>query len=180
MKSKDFWWMVHIAILVLALSVGTLAQTSTPMNFSGLINDYTPSNISPAGPWEVRGEWSLMLRGVSGNARFSAALTMVRSDYWIVLNPANVDDPSTRSPHTHHLSLVDGVVTPITGGFRVTGSAALTASGSAPPFGSPVPVQIDIVGGSSLAFSNIKLTFLSPADGHFGTQPLEGVVLISK
>jgi hypothetical protein len=114
--------------------------------------------------------------GGSGTATFSADFTMVRSDYWVVLNPSEEDLPQDRTPHTHHISFDDGVVTLITGGFQVTGTATITASGSPAGF-SPSPLTIQIVGGTSIPYSNIKLTFGSPASGHFGTYSLDGVVL---
>lgn len=178
MKRKVLRWSVYAGILVVALSIGALAQNPVQGNFSGLINDYTPGTVvSPVGPWEVRGEWSLMVTGVAG-ADFSATLTMVRSDYWIVLNPSEQDLPQDRIPHTHYVRLVDGVVTPITNGFEVTGTATITGNGSPAAF-SPSPLTIDITGGSSIRYSNIKMTFGSPASGHFGTYPLDGVVRVS-
>lgn len=175
MQSKNFRWPACAALLVLGMSIGALAQSPVPGNFSGFINDYTPGTlVSPVGPWEIRGEWSLMVTGVAG-ADFSATLTMVRSDYWIVLNPSEQDTPQDRVPHTHHVSLVNGIIIPITNGFRVTGTATITASGSPAGF-SPSPVTIDITGGTSVPYSNIKLTFGSPASGHFGTYPLDGIV----
>jgi hypothetical protein len=164
------------ATIVLALSIGVLAQTPKQMSFSGSINDFTPASVSPAGPWVVNGNWSLTVRGDSGKASFSAALTMLRSDYWVWSAAADPDDPSARTPHTHHIRMVDGVVTPIMNGFRVTGIATVTGSGNPAPFGLSSPLQIDITGGSSVVFSNIRVTFGSPASGHFGSQPLDGVV----
>ncbi len=178
MNSKVFWWPAYVAMLVLALSIGALAQSPVQGNFSGLINDYTPGTVvSPVGPWEIRGEWSLMVRGDSARADFSAALTMVRSDYWIALNPSEQDTPQDRTPHTHHISVVNGSISLITNGFRVTGTATITANGSPAGF-SPSPVTIDITGGTSVPYSNIKLTFGSPASGHFGTYPLDGIVRV--
>lgn len=174
MRSKVFCWMVT-ALFVLVACFGAFAQ-STTVKLSGVINDYTPSNVSPAGPWEVRGDWSLALNPTLSKANFTASLAMVRSDYWVTQNPTTVDDPSQRVPHTHHVTLVNGSVTSISNGFEVTGTATVTASGNPPPFGSSIPVVIDVSGGSSLTYSNIKLTFGSPADGHFGIEPLEGVV----
>lgn len=178
MKRRLMMW--GVGLVVLAMSIGAQAQSSRPVHFKGLINDYTPANVSPVGPWEVRGQWSLRLEGESGKADFSAALTMLRSDYWVVANAANVNDPSTRVPHTHHITLEDGVVTPIANGFRVTGAIVATGSGNPAPFGQSSTLQIDITGGSSVAFSNIKLTFGGDAVGHFGSQPLDGVVISSK
>jgi hypothetical protein len=81
-----------------------------------------------------------------------------------------------RTPHTHHVSLINGTVTSITNGFEVTGVATVTGNGNAPPFGLSIPIVIDITGGANVQYSNIKLTFQSPADAHFGKEPLEGVV----
>ena len=175
MKRTNLWLSASAALFVLAFSIGAAAQLPVQGNFSGLINDYTPGTlVSPVGPWEIRGDWSLMVRGNSGTADFVATLTMVRSDLW-VSQLGNQDDPEGRIPHAHHITLVDGTVTPITNGFRVTGSAAITANGSPAGF-SPSPVQIDVVGGTNVPYSNIHVTFGSPASGHFGTFPIDGVV----
>jgi hypothetical protein len=175
MKTKAMWWIVCACTLVLVMSIGALAQAPVQVKLSGVINDYTPETIVPfVGPWEIRGDWSLKVKGDSGKADFSAALTMVRSDYWVLTFGADPEDPSLRRPHTHHITLVDGDVTPITNGFRVTGMATITTNGS-PDF-SPSSLQIDITGGSLVVFSNIHVTFGSPASGHFGSQPLDGVV----
>jgi hypothetical protein len=175
MKSKAFWLVVHIGVLVLAVSLGALAQTPTLMNFRGLINDYTPASVS--GPWEVRGQWSLKVKGDSGTADFSAALTMVRSD----LGVTDLNSPAARNAHTHHITMVNGTVTPLTNGFRVSGPATITGNGNyPPPFGGSSTLQIDIVGGNSVAYSNIKLTFGGDAAGHFGSQAVNGVVRSAK
>lgn len=168
-----------VCAILLVIGTAALAQTPQQMSFSGTLNDYSPSNVSPTGPWSVAGDWSLVVKGDSGKADFSASLTMVRSDIWVTAH-GNVDDPSGRTPHTHHVTLTDGSVTILSNGFRVSGNANLTATGNVPPFGSPIPVTIDITGGSILAFSNIKVTFGAPASGHFGTQPIEGVVNSAK
>lgn len=174
MRTKNFATMA-LALFVVLACLGAFAQSAT-VKLSGVINDYTPSNVTPAGPWEIRGDWSLQYKTAVAQANFTAALTMVRSDYWVTQNSSTVDDPSQRVPHTHHITLINGTVTAITNGFEVTGVATVTASGNPPPFGSSIPIVIDITGGSSVTYSNIKLTFGSPADGHFGMEPLEGVV----
>ena len=84
MKNKTLWWAVRIvAVLVLAVGTGALAQAPTPTHFSGLINDYSPETISGkvVGPWVMHGTWSLDLKGRSGLADFSAAMTMELSDH---------------------------------------------------------------------------------------------------
>ena len=173
MKIKACW--MTTGLFMLMACFGAFAQ-STTVKLSGLINDYTPSNVTPTGPWEVRGDWTLILHPTLAKANFTAALTMVRSDYWVNQNSTTVDDPSQRVPHTHHVTLINGSVTSITNGFEVTGTATVTANGGAPPFGLSVPVVIDVTGNADVAHSNIKLTFQSPGDGHFGMEPLEGVV----
>ena len=161
---------------LLTICMAAMAQAPAQGNFSGVINDYTPgTTVSPVGPWQITGNWSLSLRGGFNHATFSATLTMVRSDYWVVLNPSSEDTPQDRTPHAHDITLTDGVVTPITGGFQVSGTANIAANGSPAGF-SPAPLTIQITGGTSVPYSNIKLTFGSPADGHFGTYPLDGAV----
>ncbi len=176
MKSKSFWWLalVLVVVVVVAMSLGAMAQ-----QLSGTINDYTPATITvppnSLGPWEIRGEWTLKVKGDSGKADFSAVLNMVRSDYWVLQN-GNPDDPDARDAHTHHIALVDGDVTPLAHGFRVTGTAAITGNGNPAKFGLLSPLQVDVTGGSLVRYSNINLTFGSPASGHLGTQPLSGIV----
>ncbi len=178
MNSKAFSWAVRIAALVLVVGTGALAQTPKHTKFLGAINDFTPATVS--GPWEVRGHWSLMVKGDSGKADFSAALTMLRSDLGVIQNGGgDLNNPKDRNAHTHHITLVDGDVTPILNGFRVTGTATITGNGTfPPPFGPSSSLQIDITGGNSVEFSNIAVTFEGDAVGHFGSQPLHGVVRI--
>lgn len=76
-----------------------------------------------------------------------------------------------------------GTVTPITGGFEVSGPVTITKDGSPAPF-SPSELHVDITGGTSVEFSNIRLMFLgdpiTSATIHFGTQAIHGVVRKSK
>ncbi len=187
MKSKVFPGAVRtIAVLVLTVGTSALAQAPNHVKFRGVINDFTPA--STGGPWEVRGPWSLVLKGKYGRgdckADFSAALTMERSDEGIIENghsDFNGDNPMDRMQHTHHITLVDAEVTTIPGGIQVKGLARITANGTfPPPFGAVLPtLMIEITGGTgenSVAFSNITLLFGEPAAGHFGTKPLHGVV----
>lgn len=183
MKSKGFWWVARIGVLAL-VSVSALAQTSQIEHFSGTINDYTPAT-GVSGPWEVSGTWSLDLSNGSTKATFSAALTMGRSDMGVLLNGAtgggSLDVPAQRNAHTHHMVLVDGSVTFIPNGFEVTGPITITGNGKyPPPFGTPSTATIDIVGGNSVTFSNIKLSLAGAAATHFGTQPINGVIRSAK
>jgi hypothetical protein len=176
MKSKACEWTERtVAVLVvLALSVGALAQNSAHKRFSGVISAYSPQT-STTGPYEVRGPWSLKLKRDSGKADFSTALTMELSDGWVLTKNMGNFDPNARGAHTHHITLVDGDVTQITNGFRVTGTATITLNGNTAPV-SPSPLVIEITGGSDVEFSNITLTFEPPGSNHFGTEPLPGVV----
>jgi hypothetical protein len=177
MKSKHFWKVARCGVLVLALGISALAQTPKHMRFRGLFRDYTPANnpATVAGPWEVGGEWSLELKGESDNVEFSAALTMVHSDLGVTGGDLNT--PKARNAHTHHVTLVDGTVEPLTNGFRVTGTAIITGNGIfPPPFGGSSSVQIDITGGNGVTYSNIQMTFSGDAPAHFGAQPINGVV----
>ena len=174
-----------------------------PESFSGLLNDYTPpAPTVTGGPYEMHGKWSLRLRN-RGAATFTAEMTMQTADF------ANTDpnhDPAKLGPHTHHISVTDGVVhddptdtiswktqcptfkPPVSDGFVVTGTAFITGNGGNPPFGNPSHVTICILGGKQSAtvtgtqafveFSNFTLTFEtgSLASTHFGTQAINGVV----
>ncbi len=165
------------------------AQDLRPVHFSGVINDYSPST-SPGGPYEIRGDWSLdVQRGSTAN--FSADLNMETSDYGITgatqVDPAN---PATRSPHTHHISMTNATVsfntsacpannppTPVSG-LMVTGTAPTTANGGPAPFdpNNTSTLQVCIMGGSGVSYSNVTLVYSGPATGHFGAQPIHGVV----
>jgi len=176
MRRKQIW---QIGILVLAMTVGALAQSwenNNPVHLRGTISDVSAANVAPPGPWVIPGTWSLNLKGDSGKAEFSASLSMEESDYWVLANSKDPNDPQVRNPHTHHVELVNGVVTPLSNGFRVTGPATVTANGGPAPFGPNSTVQIDITGGALVPYSNIKVTFGGDAVAHLGMQPLDGVV----
>jgi len=161
-----------------------------PVHFSGLLNDHTPSAAVVAkGPYEMRAKWSLEVDERRGTARFSAAMDMQTSDYGIIQGTVNKDDPATRGAHTHHISMTDGVLTldwparcpqyspAVTEGFAITGTAFVTGNGSPAPFGNPSPFTVCVLGGGSVKYSNVTVTFGTPASNHFGTQPIHGVVL---
>jgi hypothetical protein len=176
--------------LALALVAGHLrAQDLRRVHLSGLINDYSPSTVS-GGPYEIRGEWSLDLNR-SGTADFAADLNMETSDYGITgatqVDPAN---PATRGQHTHHISITNATVSydtsvcpvfnpPTTGpGVVINGTATTTGNGGPAPFEAKgaSTLQVCITGGSLVEFSNLTLVYTGPATGHFGTQPIHGVV----
>ena len=183
MKSKVFGRAVgFIAVIVLAVSASAFAQPQRFRTFHGVINDFTPASAPVNGPWEVRGPWSLTLNDWSRKAEFSAALTMERSDAGVTQSGGgDLDNPMDRMAHTHHITLVDGQVVPTATGFQVTGYATITKDGAfPPPFGPVLPkLTIEITGGTgegSVRFSNITVLFADPAAGHFGTNPIHGVI----
>ena len=191
MKSKAF--VRIIAVAALAVGTSALAQSWTsdrlPEKFSGLINAYTPQTSPakpPIGPYEIRGTWTLKLKRDGTKADFSAAVDMILSDGWVVTSsvpsttpptPPNFD-PSIRNAHTHHITMTDANVTRLpNGGFQVVGPAFVTLNGGATPFAQQSPgTTIVITGGTDFEFSNFTLTFGMPANGHFGSLPLPGVV----
>jgi len=179
---------IAVALSWVAL-VTAQAQDLRPVQFSGMIHDYSPSTVS-GGPYEMRGEWTLdVIRG--GTANFSADMAMETSDYGITgatqVDPAN---PATRSPHTHHISMTNVTVSydtsvcpannpPTTvSGLVVNGTATTTGNGGPATFEAKgaSTLQVCIMGGSELSFSNVTLVYTGPATGHFGTQPIHGVV----
>lgn len=183
MNSRAFSWAIRFAmVLVLAVATGAMAEPGTPVHFSGIINDDSPSNVGPMGPWEILGQWTLTLKGESRKADFSAALAMERSDYWVSTNFQDPTNPSLRSAHTHHITIEDGIVTPITGGGRSERPGHHYERRGPTPF-SPSELHVDITGGTSLQFSNITLMFegdAKSATAHFGWQAIQGVVRKSK
>ena len=207
MNSKTLRWTVSVvAVVVLALGICARAQAPTPTHFSGLINDYSPENIlgKTVGPWEMHGKWSLDVKGRSGLADFSAEMTMELSDHAMEVAIANAlaagtpppsfDDPETRIPHTHHISMKDAKVSypapgvcpayakpnTTTQGIMVTGPAYITGNGGPAPFSMNDTLlsnlQVCVNGGTDVPFSNVSLQFGAPASGHFGTQAVHGVV----
>jgi hypothetical protein len=176
--------------VALALAAGLApAQDLRIVHFKGVVSDYSPSTVS-GGPWEIRGAWSLDVQR-TGTANFTADLTMETSDYGITdttqVDPTN---PTTRSPHTHHISLTNATVSydvsvcpansPATtgSGVVVTSAATTSANGSPAPFESKgsSTLQVCITGGSQVDFSNMTLVYTGPATGHFGPQAIHGVV----
>jgi hypothetical protein len=169
------------------------AQEPAPLQFSGLINDYSPSTVN-GGPWEMHGQWTMSINAWTGKADFSADMTM--SGYGT--NSMGVPDATQggQKAHTHHIELTNATVTWNTtgcptyspgtyGGFQLNQTVSLlTGNGSNATFETSPPSSVLHVcvsggeGNSSVPFSNITLTFASgsPAISHFGPQPIHGVV----
>jgi hypothetical protein len=188
MNSKACGW-VATAVLALAATIGAAAQNSVlddpyggVIIFSGQINAYSPQTgtTGTAGPYEIRGPWSLRFDRYTGKADFSTAVNMELSDGWVLTtnkNSTNPFDPKARNAHTHNITLTDGEVTKLsTGGFQVSGTATVTLNGGPTPFAQQSPLTIVITGGTDVEFTNITLLFGAPASGHFGAETLPGVV----
>ena len=174
------------------------------------MNDYSPETIgdNPVGPWEMHGTWSLDLKGRSGLADFSAAMTMELSDHAMevaIANgvmtggvPSTFDNPETRVPHTHHITMKDATVS-----YNTSAMPFLPRTSYPQPrfyghrlglyyrqrrtgalFGKNDTVlsmlEVCVSGGTDVPFSNVTLVFGSPASGHFGPQAIHGVVRESK
>jgi hypothetical protein len=113
MVRKRLLWMVSaFAVPLLAAVTTAQAQTPIPRHLSGILSDYTPliSTLSPTGPWEMRGHWSLQVKGDSGKADFSAFMTMELSDSGVAAAGKNLTDPASRSAHTHDILMKDANV----------------------------------------------------------------------
>jgi hypothetical protein len=178
-RSKTLRYAIRIfPVLVLAMGAGAPAQTPKHMTFTGTIGDFTPA-ANVAGPWDVRGTWTMTVNGNAGKATFSAALTMVRSDQGVMQNGGDLDNPTIRNAHTHHITLLAAAVTPVqTGGFQVAGTATITGNGAfPPPFGGTSALTITISGGNSVTYSNIAVIFQGDSANHFGAAPLHGVII---
>jgi hypothetical protein len=176
MKSKVFKWTSRsiAVLLVLAASVGALAESPKCKTYTGVINAYSPQTTA-TGPYEIRGPW--WLQACAGKADFYTALNMELSDGWAITKNKGNFDPNARGAHTHHITLTGAEITPIANGFRVNGTAKFTLNGGpAPASIEPSAVVIEVTGGANVEFSNITLTFLAPGSGHFGAEPLPGVV----
>lgn len=194
MKIKAYGWPV-IAALMLWANISAMAQNSTRIQdtfgrfggtlaFAGQINAYSPQTASTgtAGPYEIRGPWSLNLKRERDLEKFefSAAVNMELSDGWVLTTNRNSPtpfDPSARNAHTHHITMTEGQITRLAnGGFQICGTGTVTLNGGATPFAQQSPLTITITGGTDVEFSNITLVFGAPASGHFGGDPLPGVV----
>ena len=166
MRNSILVRVVFTVALAVAIVSPALAQSSSPFKIEGTVSDYTDALNTTAGPWNITGNWSAELRGRSGHVDFIVSLAMVRST-------------TGASSHTHHIALLDATVTRIANGYRISGDAVITTSGGLAAF-SGSPLTVDITGGNAVEFSNVRLTFGGAAVGHFGDQPIEGVVTLQR
>ena len=168
-----------ITIMTVMIGPTVSAQNPLQMRIAGTLNDLVWVEAGAgAGAWQVSGTWSAKLVGSSGKVEFVAAILGVRSDLWVLQEQVDAAT-ALRSPHTHHVGLLDGAVTTIPGGIRLTGNAILTTNGSTAPF-SGSPIIVEITGGNTVQYSNMTLMFLGASTGHFGSQPYDGVVTIER
>jgi hypothetical protein len=193
MNGKQFLSIARILVaLTVAVGTGVLAQAPTPGHLSGIISDYTPLNAgaTPTGPYEMRGHWSVNVDPATGKANFSAFMTMELSDYWVLHSNSDASNPAIRGAHTHHINLTGATIVynptgcptdspATTARFMISGTAKfITGNGNPGPFekNGPTTVHVCVTGGSDVRYSNMTMTLVGPATGHFGTQPIHGVV----
>ena len=186
-------------LVVVTLALGAASAQFViphpPAHFVGLVNDFTPSSVK-GGPYVMSAKWTLNIRPTFNGdvAEFSADMNMETSDHGIdegIVDPTNT---VTRGAHTHNITLTSTNIvynsnlcpanppgTPAATGanIMVTGNVSVTGNGTPAPFEAtgPSTLQICITGGSQVPLSNLTLVFVGPATGHFGTQPIRGVVL---
>ena len=138
MNGKRFWFIACIfAALVLGAGSAALGQgPQLPQHLSGVISDYTPllpTTYSPQGPWEMRGHWSLDLKGKSSKADFSAFFTMELSDSGVAQAGADPTKAVSRAAHAHHIVMTEATVS--------TDPADLTDITKCPPFNPQSPAN---------------------------------------
>jgi len=103
----------------------------------------------------MHGTWSVKLKRESGKADFSAVMTMEHPDSWIALNPGappnprNIDNPTSRNPHTHHITMADALVSYDTSSCPVDSPTTivrfvLTGTTSIIGNGSPLPLRLRV------------------------------------
>ncbi len=169
-----------LAVLVLAASVSVLAQSASLSTFSGEINSYSPvlATTPVTGPYEIRGPWTLKLNAKTNTADFSTDLNMEESDGWCMTQNGSSFDPAARNAHTHHITLAGGTVT---SDYRRISSQRfrppIMGNGSISSKLSPSVLTIEVTGGTDDKFSNITVTFASPAPRIIlEPKPVAGVV----
>jgi len=195
MKSKSLTSAVRVLSLILLASAScALAQDRWPVQFSGLINDYSPLDPNIKGsPYEMHGQWSMDVRPERGTADFAADMTM--SDYGTTAGVLDATKGGAGA-HTHHIRLTNAKITwDMTGcptygisppkmGFQLNDTVSLlTGNGNNAPFETDPPsstLQVCVTGGDDVRYSvtnsNITLVFGGPAATHFGLQAIHGVV----
>lgn len=173
-----------VAAMAVALGAQSFAQPNADAvpvtNVSGTFNDYVwVEAVAGGGAWHVTGAWTARANQRSGKGEFVGSLHGVRSDLWVLQTFADPANPALRTPHTHHIGLIDATVTSIPNGIQLEGTATITGNGSVAPYSNSV-VRVEITGGNLIRHSNIKMTFFGAAVDHFGPQPYDGLVVLER
>jgi hypothetical protein len=110
MKSKTLTSAIRaLSLLFLVSATCALAQESRPVHLTGLINDYSPLDLSIKGsPYEMHGQWSMDVNPERGTADFSADMTM--SGYGTTGNVLDGTKGGVGA-HTHHIALTNAKIT---------------------------------------------------------------------
>jgi hypothetical protein len=164
MRSPILVRVAMVTTLALAMAATAPAQSSNSNKFSGTINDYSDI-ANTVGAWHITGTWSAHIVGKSGKANFVASLGMLRNG------------TGGGPPHTHHVTLNDATATATANGYLISGIATITGSGNLAGF-SGTTVNVALTGGAEVMPSNISITFTGGAIGHFGPDPVDGVVIV--
>src|SRR5688572_28957098 len=107
MTSLRSYALALVAATTVLISPATSAQDAPEMRMTGILADHVWVDLGAgAGAWQVNGTWSAKISGSSGKGEFVAAILGVRSDLWVQQTGANPQS-TTRSPHTHHVALLD-------------------------------------------------------------------------
>ena len=153
MRSKFLTSAVRaLSLLLLVSATCALAQERRPVHFSGLFNDYSPTNPAITGsPWEMHGQWSMDVNLERGTADFAGDMTM--SGYGMTAAGTPDAIQGGQAAHTHHLKLTNKKITwgiagcpvyakPVpTEGFQITGTVSLiTGNGGPAPFETTPPI----------------------------------------
>ena len=177
-----------LSLVLLTASTCALAQERRSVHFTGLINDYTPSDVK-GGPYEMHGQWAMDTHEEQGTADFVADMTM--SDYGMTSMGTPDATQGGKNAHTHHIKLTNIRITwdmvgcptyspATTHGFQVRGTVSLITGNGSNALFEPAPpastLQVCVTGGSEVAYSNLTMVFGGPATTHFGPQAIHGVV----
>lgn len=189
------WRRTLCSLAALTLITCLAARGQAPQHFSGFINDFTPANVTN-GPYVMNGKWTLDIHHAPGHteaADFTLFMDMETSDQGINEGIVDPNTTNTRNAHTHNITMTNVSVTynspacpanPSTvpaatgGNIMIMGPVDVTANGSPASFESKgtSTLMVCLTGGTQVPLSNITITFVGPATGHFGGQQIRGVV----
>ena len=169
-----------VVAIALVMGAHASAQEASETHVSGTFNDYVWVEESPGGgAWHVTGAWTANANAASGKGEFIGSLLGVRSDLWVQLTSADPANPALRTPHTHHIGLLDADVSVIPNGIRLEGIAIITVNGS-------VASVLKLDGSSRHhrrrpdPLLEHKTDVFGRAVDHFGPQPYDGLVVLER